>query len=223
MSEPPKNPHGWYDDGDYTGSTGGGTGDGGGTTGDGGGTTGDGGGTTGDGGGTNLGGGTYDEDNGRGFTGDLAIVAYTGKYADLVNKPILKIIAFTGSYNDLIERPILKNVALTAKYNDLLEAPVLSTVATTGDYTDLINIPSSASVWSTTTEYGGVIVVNTNTITDALTRLKGGGGLHLTQGFSTVPRWCGAKRVRTCIRSTKKNAACVLHHGRHRYTRQHGD
>ena len=157
MSGAPKNPHGWYDDGDYTGSTGGGTG----------GDTGDGGGTTGDGGGTNPGGGTYDDDdNGGGFTGDLATVAYTGKYADLLNKPILSNVAFTGSYNDL------------------LEAPTFSTVATSGSYTDLINIPSSASVWTATTDYGGIIV-NVNTINNAITRLKGGGGLELTQGFST--------------------------------------
>jgi len=135
MSEPPKNPHGWYDDGDYTGSSGGGTG--GGTGGDTGGDTGDGGGTTGDGGGTNPGGGTYDDDdNGGGFTGDLATVAYTGKYADLLNKPIL-----------------------------------------------------ASAIWTATTNSG--IIVNVNTINNAITRLKGSGGLQLTQGFSTETQIIG--------------------------------
>jgi hypothetical protein len=82
----------------------------------------------------------------------LSIVATTGSYSDLIdkpslfsgnyidldNKPTLSIVAATGNYSDLIDKPSL----FSGNYIDLDNKPTLSIVAATGNYSDLINKPT---------------------------------------------------------------------------------
>lgn len=80
-------------------------------------------------------------------TADLATVATSGSYNDLVNLPTLFSgdyndltslpVLFSGDYNDLVNRPIL----FSGDYNDLTNTPTLATVATTGSYDDLTDVP----------------------------------------------------------------------------------
>lgn len=65
---------------------------------------------------------------------ELSEVAYTGEYDDLLNKPTL----FSGNYNDLTNKPTL----FSGNYNDLTDKPNLSAVATSGSYNDLSNRPT---------------------------------------------------------------------------------
>jgi hypothetical protein len=98
--------------------------------------------------------------------GDLAVVATTGSYTDLtnkpsipaaqvnadwdavsgvsqiLNKPSLAPVATSGSYADLADTPTLAPVATSGSYADLTGKPVLAAVATSGDYADLTNKPS---------------------------------------------------------------------------------
>ena len=55
----------------------------------------------------------------------ISVVALSGEYNDLKNKPEL----FSGSYNDLTNKP---------KYGDLEGTPTLATVAETGKYEDIV-------------------------------------------------------------------------------------
>lgn len=75
-----------------------------------------------------------------GVIDNIAVVAVTGDYNDLANKPDLKTVATTGNYNDLSNKPALKTVATSGSYNDLNNRPTLSTVAATGSYNDLVDI-----------------------------------------------------------------------------------
>jgi hypothetical protein len=83
-----------------------------------------------------------------GIVPNLANVAYTGAYADLVGTPNLATVATSGSYTDLTNVPQdlvhtgdLATVATTGAYTDLIGTPNLATVATSGSYTDLTNVP----------------------------------------------------------------------------------
>jgi hypothetical protein len=60
----------------------------------------------------------------------LSVVATSGAYADLLNKPVL----FDGAYNSLTGKPVLFN----GDYNNLSNKPVLFT----GDYDDLTHKPT---------------------------------------------------------------------------------
>lgn len=96
---------------------------------------------------------------------DLATVATTGSYDDLIDKPDLSVYA-TGAeltaglatkqdtISDLatirsgaalgatsVQPSDLATVATTGDYSDLLNTPTLAAVATSGDYTDLSNTP----------------------------------------------------------------------------------
>ena len=64
---------------------------------------------------------------------DLAAVATSGEYSDLIGTPTLATVATTGDYDDLIDKPDLSIYAESAN---------LATVATTGDYDDLLNKPT---------------------------------------------------------------------------------
>lgn len=66
-------------------------------------------------------------------------------YVDMDSMPLpgLALVATTGLYSDLLNKPVLSPVATSGLYSDLIAAPNLATVATTGDYNDLINIPAS--------------------------------------------------------------------------------
>lgn len=80
--------------------------------------------------------------------GDLASVATTGEYSDLLNTPTIPAAQVNADWNavsgvaQILNKPTLANIATTGEYSDLVNAPVLSNVATTGDYNDLTNKPS---------------------------------------------------------------------------------
>lgn len=72
------------------------------------------------------------------FSGDYADLTnkpalFSGDYADLTNKPVL----FSGSYTDLTDKPTL----FSGSYVDLADKPVFAAVATSGSYTDLTDTP----------------------------------------------------------------------------------
>ena len=68
-------------------------------------------------------------DLGIAASADLATVATTGDYDDLLDKPSLATVATTGSYNDLLNTPTLATVATTGSYNDLLNKPTIPSVS----------------------------------------------------------------------------------------------
>lgn len=80
--------------------------------------------------------------------GDLADVAFSGEYSDLLNTPTIPAAQVNADWNavsgvaQILNKPTLANIATTGEYSDLVNAPVLSNVATTGDYNDLTNKPS---------------------------------------------------------------------------------
>ena len=105
--------------------------------------------------------------------GDLATVATTGDYDDLIDKPDLSIyaessnlatVATTGSYDDLVDKPTIPSAQVNADWDatsgvsEILNKPNLATVATTGDYSDLVNTPSipAAQINSDWTASSGV-------------------------------------------------------------------
>jgi hypothetical protein len=104
---------------------------------------------------------------------DKAGNGFSGKYGDLSNKPNLATVALTGSYNDLLNKPTFdgtwtsltgkptfSTVAITGSYSDLTNKPtlfdgswasltgkpVLANVATSGNYNDLINKPTDVGL-----------------------------------------------------------------------------
>lgn len=107
---------------------------------------------------------------------NLATVATTGDYDDLVNKPSipaaqvnsdwnsssgvsqilnkpsLAAVATTGDYNDLSNKPSIPAAQVNADWNantgvaEILNKPSLATVATTGAYSDLTGTPTIPSV-----------------------------------------------------------------------------
>jgi len=72
----------------------------------------------------------------------LSVVATSGSYNDLSNKPTLALVAASGSYNDLSDKPVLQTVATSGQYADLLNKPSLAAVATSGVYGDLTGQPT---------------------------------------------------------------------------------
>ncbi|WP_233863469.1 hypothetical protein [Paraburkholderia adhaesiva] len=70
-------------------------------------------------------------------------------------------VATTGQYGDLLGRPALAVVATSGQYHDLAGLPNLATVATSGDYNDLIDKPAIPAEYAlppaTTSTPGGVI------------------------------------------------------------------
>ena len=120
---------------------------------------------------------------------NLANVAISGSYDDLVNTPVLGSMAYANT-SDYTTTANLSNVALSGDYNDLTNKPVLGSaayantsdfataaegnlattavqpgdlanIAITGEYSDLINAPTLATV-ATTGEYSDLL--NTPTI-----------------------------------------------------------
>lgn len=78
---------------------------------------------------------------------DLANVATTGNYSDLLNKPNLSAVATSGNYSDLLNKPNLSAVATSGNYSDLLNKPTLGTAAAK-DYTASVTNGSSDLVTS---------------------------------------------------------------------------
>ena len=85
-------------------------------------------------------------------TTNLATVARTGSYNDLINKPSLAAVATSGSYTDLTNKPTIPAAQVNSDWNstsgvsEILNKPTLATVATSGSYTDLTNKPSIPTV-----------------------------------------------------------------------------
>ncbi|MEQ8628111.1 hypothetical protein [Ekhidna sp.] len=75
---------------------------------------------------------------------DLASVAVSGDYNDLINTPNLASVAVSGDYNDLINTPNLATVATSGDYNDLIGTPALADVATSGLLKDLTDLSATA-------------------------------------------------------------------------------
>jgi len=65
---------------------------------------------------------------------ELALVATSGSYDDLANKPTI----FSGNYADLSNKPRLSLSATSGSYTDLINLPVLFS----GSYSDLTNKPT---------------------------------------------------------------------------------
>ncbi len=70
--------------------------------------------------------------------------AFSGNYSDLVGAPILAVVATTGNYNDLFDKPTL----FSGDYDDLVNLPSLFS----GNYEDLLNKPTLFDgTWSSLT------------------------------------------------------------------------
>lgn len=72
---------------------------------------------------------------------DLATVATTGDYDDLLNKPTIPAAQINSDWN------AVSGVA------QILNKPTLATVATSGSYTDLSNKPTIPTITDNTTYY----------------------------------------------------------------------
>lgn len=140
---------------------------------------------------------------------DAAIVAKTGEYSDLKNKPVLAEVAISGEYSDLAGTPSLSAVATSGSYSDLTDkpeipvAPVrsvagktgdvelaatdisgLSDVATSGSYSDLTDAPEIPSAqiqsdWNQTDNTSPDFIKNKPEISS--------GDFVLVSGFSIDP------------------------------------
>ena len=79
---------------------------------------------------------------------NLATVATTGDYTDLVNTPSLATVATTGDYADLSNKPSIPAAQVNSDWDaqsgvsQILNKPNLATVATSGSYNDLTNKPT---------------------------------------------------------------------------------
>lgn len=123
-------------------------------------------------------------------TANLATVATTGDYSDLVNKPTipaaqvnsdwnsnsgvsqilnkpnLSTVATTGDYDDLVNKPSIPAAQVNADWNsssgvsEILNKPSLAAVATSGDYSDLSNTPSIPTATSDLTNDSGYITLS---------------------------------------------------------------
>ena len=79
---------------------------------------------------------------------NLANVATTGEYSDLLNTPSIPAAQVQSDWNAttgmgvILNKPTLATVATSGNYADLTNKPALKTVATSGDYADLSNKPT---------------------------------------------------------------------------------
>lgn len=86
------------------------------------------------------------------------------------NKPNLATVATTGDYTDLVNTPTIPAAQVNADWNsssgvsEILNKPTLATVATTGDYSDLSNTPTIPTVPS-----AGNMLSVTNNVLDVTT------------------------------------------------------
>ena len=71
-------------------------------------------------------------------------------------------VAYSGDYNDLLHRPEL----FDGNYNSLTDRPTLARVATTGDFRDLENIPEDLGGPDTSPAAGGVVVQTPQSLID---------------------------------------------------------
>ena len=82
---------------------------------------------------------------------ELSVVATSGSYNDLLNKPTIPDAQVNSDWNSetgvsqILNKPTLSTVATSGSYNDLIDKPTFSTVATTGSYNDLSDKPTIPS------------------------------------------------------------------------------
>lgn len=120
----------------------------------------------------------------------------TSGVAEILHKPDLSIyaessdlatVATSGSYNDLLDKPSIPSAQVNADWNStsgvsaILNKPNLATVATTGDYSDLQNLPSIPAAqinsdWDATS--GVAQILNKPTIPS----YTAGNGIDITSG-----------------------------------------
>ena len=147
---------------------------------------------------------------------DLATVATTGSYNDLLNQPSipsastdlsdtaslvrttdLATVATSGSYNDLSDQPSIPSASTDLSDTaSLVRTTDLATVATSGSYNDLLNQPSiPASSDDITSDHTGVnytgalnatITAHLSGIDTALASVGGGGGGGYTYSAITA-------------------------------------
>ena len=86
------------------------------------------------------------------YFSDLATVATTGDYEDLLNTPTIPAAQVNSDWNansgvaQILNKPSLATVATSGLYSDLTGTPSLATVATSGAYDDLLNKPTIPTV-----------------------------------------------------------------------------
>jgi len=90
---------------------------------------------------------------------DLATVATTGDYTDLINQPTIPTATSDlTNDSDYVVSSDLATVATSGDYADLSNAPNLATVATSGDYDDLNNQPTIPTATSDLTNDSDYVV-----------------------------------------------------------------
>lgn len=81
------------------------------------------------------------------LTTDLFATRSQGQKADSAVQPAdLAPVATSGAYGDLVDAPVLAPVALSGAYADLVDPPALAAVATSGAYADLVGRPALGSL-----------------------------------------------------------------------------
>jgi signal recognition particle receptor subunit beta len=124
----------------------------------------------------------------------------TSGVAEILHKPDLSIyaessdlatVATSGSYTDLLDKPSIPSAQVNADWDatsgvsEILNKPNLATVATTGDYSDLQNLPSipAAQVNSDWTATSGISeILNKPTVKQVVA----GDNIVITEGSTTV-------------------------------------
>ena len=91
-------------------------------------------------------------------TANLAAVALSGEYADLLNKPTISTVGSTGEYSDLLNKPTIdqtyngtstnaqSGTAVAGLIANYSRTDAFSNVAFSGDFADLTNVPAAATV-----------------------------------------------------------------------------
>lgn len=147
---------------------------------------------------------------------DSSVSAITESKVDSSN---LASVAYTGSYEDLINTPSLASVAYTGSYEDLISTPTFATVASTGDYNDLLSKPTIPDVYNATITItqGGVSkgVFTLNQSADSTIALDAGGGgggsteLTISQGTITNSTITISPSADTCYQYTVSTPCAI--------------
>lgn len=80
-------------------------------------------------------------------------------WTSITGKPTFSIVATSGSYNDLLNKPSIPSAQVNSDWNSnsgisqILNRPILATVATSGSYLDLSNKPTIYSFTGLSTQY----------------------------------------------------------------------
>ena len=112
----------------------------------------------------------------------MANVAFTGEYSDLLNTPTIpdslsqltndEGFVNASALSGYATTNSLADVATTGEYGDLVNAPTLANVATSGEYGDLLNTPSipAAQVQSDWNAVSGMgVILNKPTLANVAT------------------------------------------------------